>query len=145
MPSLHPYRRLLLSLAASTILHALMVASPGIDGLAPHRVAKATPAMLEARLHALHRAEPVRSDQTEPILKNTLTEVEPDLTPSAPTWVQVSPAPGWVEPDVAVATIAPTQAARRKPSQDRFYPPEAVARGIEGEVRLLLTLDQQGK
>ncbi len=25
-----------------------------------------------------------------------------------------------------------------------FYPPEAVARGIEGEVRLLLTLDAEG-
>ena len=36
------------------------------------------------------------------------------------------------------------QAAQRKLSKHLFYPPEAVARGIEGEVRLILRLSASG-
>ena len=36
------------------------------------------------------------------------------------------------------------QAAQRKLSQHLFYPPEAIARGIEGEVRLILKLSADG-
>lgn len=35
--------------------------------------------------------------------------------------------------------------AQRKLSQQVFYPPEAIAQGIEGEVRLLVALDPSGK
>ena len=34
--------------------------------------------------------------------------------------------------------------AQRKLSKQLFYPPEAVARGIEGEVRLILKLSAEG-
>ncbi|MEK7736899.1 MAG: energy transducer TonB, partial [Pseudomonadota bacterium] len=36
------------------------------------------------------------------------------------------------------------QAARQKLAEHRFYPPEAIARGLQGEVRLLLTLSPAG-
>lgn len=37
------------------------------------------------------------------------------------------------------------QAAQRKLSQHVFYPPEAVARGLEGEVRLIVKLAADGQ
>jgi protein TonB len=36
------------------------------------------------------------------------------------------------------------QAAQKKLSQHLYYPPEAIARGIEGEVRLIITLTEDG-
>jgi protein TonB len=69
----------------------------------------------------------------EAVLKNTLDEA----VKKAP----VRPIP--LEPNRS-APQASLRAAQRKLSAYQFYPPEAAARGIEGEVRLLLTLDKNG-
>ena len=42
------------------------------------------------------------------------------------------------------STAREMELARRKLSRQLFYPPEAVAQGLEGEVRLLLSLDSAG-
>ncbi|MBI4987639.1 MAG: energy transducer TonB [Rhodocyclales bacterium] len=71
------------------------------------------------------------------LLKDTLAERDaPRATPAPPRPTDAKsrrPAPR-----------TPEEAAQRKLSEVLFYPPEAVARGLEGEVRLLLTLGRDG-
>jgi len=91
---------------------------------------------LQASLQPPSRPVPASDD---PLLKNTLSSSDP--SPAAAT-----PPP---RPTAATATsraVARRQieAAQRKLSQHLYYPPEAIARGIEGEVRLLLRLADDG-
>ncbi|OHC69007.1 MAG: hypothetical protein A2045_14225 [Rhodocyclales bacterium GWA2_65_20] len=41
-------------------------------------------------------------------------------------------------------TTAVTQAASRQIAKHLFYPPEAIARGLEGEAQIMLFLDEAG-
>lgn len=119
-----PSRRLPLAFAASLLLHGLILA--GGFAPAPPAPATATPAMLDATLLPPARAE------AEPLLKDTLAEAEPQPRPPprpAPDTRGRRPADG---------------GAQRKLAEHVYYPPEAVARGLEGEVRLLLTLAADG-
>lgn len=80
---------------------------------------------------------PATVKPVEPLLKNTLAEE--DSTKA----VQAPPKPA-IARSRHPAPRSPEEAAQRKLSEVLFYPPEAVARGLEGEVRLLLTLDGDG-
>jgi protein TonB len=89
-----PSRRFLLALAASLVLHLVVIGS----GLPGGKVSpRDTPASLSARL-----LPPATVLPQDTLLKDKLADV-------------------------------------------LFYPPEAVARGLEGEVRLLLTLERDGR
>lgn len=125
-----PNRSLLLALAASLALHLALL---GL-GLPPGKVSpRETPAMLSARL-----LPPATVRPAEPLLKDTLAEAEaPRAAPPQPS----RPADAKSRRPVP---RTPEEAAQRKLSEVLFYPPEAVARGLEGEVRLLLTLDGNG-
>ncbi len=121
-------RRFLFALAASLVLHlALLGLGLPRKKVSPHD----TPASISARLL------PPATVRPEPLLKDTLADGESG---------KVAPPP----PKPAEATSrrpvprTPEEAAQRKLSEVLFYPPEAVARGLEGEVRLLLTLDGGG-
>jgi protein TonB len=87
---------------------------------------------------------PHRSRPAEPLLKNTLDEevapkeVEP---PPPPPPKPVEPAPKPVPKNTQKRDI---QIAQRKLSEQQFYPPEAIARNIEGEVRLIIKLAENG-
>lgn len=125
-------RRLLLALLVSLLLHGGMF-------YPQWRVPVPPPGdFLEASLRIPERAPPI-ADQT-PLLKNTL----PDEKGAA----AVKPAPP--RPPVSRPSEPPrtekraVEAAQRKLSQHLYYPPDAVSRGIEGEVRLLLTLADDG-
>jgi protein TonB len=90
---------------------------------------------IEASLRLPERAPPPAS--AEPLLKNTLT------TRPAPPPVKPPPAAHIARPTPApaqnrIAARREIEAAQRKLSQHLYYPPAAVARGIEGEVRLIL-------
>ena len=74
----------------------------------------------------------------EVLLKDTLAETD------AAKVVKAAPQPLAARSNTR-APRSPEEAAQRKLSEVLFYPPEAVARGIEGEVRLLLTLDPGGR
>jgi periplasmic protein TonB len=126
-----PTRRFQLALAASLALHLALL---GL-GLPPGKVSpRETPAMLSARL-----LPPATVRPAEPLLKDTLAEAEaPRAAPAPP-----QPRPADAKSRRA-APRTPEAAAQRKLSEVLFYPPEAVARGLEGEVRLLLTLDGNG-
>ena len=82
-------------------------------------------------------------EAAEALLKNTLDaetpapEVQPARPPAPPQAASRVPSRPTPKKDV--------QAAQRKLSQHVFYPPEAVARGLEGEVRLIVKLAADGQ
>lgn len=120
-----PSRRLALAFAASLLLHAAALGGGAWLAAPPRAKPAATPAMLDATL--LPPKTPA-----EPLLKDTLAEAEP-----AP---RLAPRPAAER----TGPRRPEAAARRKLAEHVFYPAEAVARGIEGEVRLLLILAEDG-
>lgn len=122
-----PTRRFLLALAASLALHLALL---GL-GLPQGKVSPRNTA-ISARL-----LPPATVRPQEALLKDTLTEQD------AAKAVQAPPKPVDARSH-RPAPPTPEAAAQRKLSEVLFYPPEAVARGLEGEVRLLLTLDGNG-
>jgi protein TonB len=125
-------RRFLLALAASFALHLALFGSGAIAYLLERKVSPRNTAAISARL-----LPPATVLPRDALLKDTLAEREaPKVAQAEPKPVEGKsrkPAPRSLE-----------ETAQRKLSKVLFYPPEAVARGIEGEVRLLLTLDGNG-
>ena len=76
----------------------------------------------------------------EPLLKNT---IDSEVTPQVVTPARMTPAP--TPATVRTAARHEAQKMQRKLSMHLFYPPEAVARGIEGDVWLLLKLSPEGE
>ena len=132
-----PPRRFQFALAASLALHAAVLGEEAVRRLLAPAPPAAAPA-LQATLRIPPRPEPV----AEPLLKNTLDETEPETAAPKPP-----PPPRHSEaPAKAKATPpAKLKAAQKKLAEHLFYPEEAVARGLEGEVRLLLVLDADGR
>lgn len=125
-------RRFLLALAASFALHLALFGSGAIVSLLERKVSPRNTATISARL-----LPPATVLPQDALLKDTLAEQE------APKVVQAEPKP--VEgKSRKPAPRSPEEAAQRKLSEVLFYPPEAVARGLEGEVRLLLMLGRDG-
>lgn len=130
-----PFPRLVPALALSLLIHAIVLGWPAHRAPAPER-----PAPLEARLLPSVTPRPA-----EPLLKNTLApEVEKARPPVPPS----SPGPASrglqaVKPDKLDKPRE--QAAQKKLAAHLYYPEEAVAQGLEGEVRLLLVLDAGGR
>lgn len=92
----------------------------------------------------LRPAEPAPA---EPLLKNTLenpdpVQEKPAPSPPSPTGDQGRPATAKPRTPPAKNPVA---AAQRKLAQHLYYPPQAIAAGLEGEVRLLLSLDPNGR
>ncbi len=126
-------RRFLFALAASLVLHLALLGSGAIAHLLGGKVSPRNTAAISARL-----LPPATVLPKDLLLKDTLAEQASDKV------VQAKPKP--VEgKSRRPAPRTPEEAAQRKLSEVLFYPPEAVARGIEGEVRLLLTLDKDGR
>ncbi|NJA89230.1 energy transducer TonB [Rhodocyclus tenuis] len=147
--------RLALALALSVTLHAAILLAGAI-----HRKAPPPPTVtLEARLRP-----PVAP--AEALLKNTLdatakaskadTSAPPPATPPEPPPVARAPAkdataaPPKPAPASTHSEARPeppaneVRAAQKKLARHQYYPPEAIAAGLEGEVRVLLTLDADG-
>ncbi|MEI7612158.1 MAG: energy transducer TonB [Betaproteobacteria bacterium] len=121
--------RLTLALALSFALHGVLFLP---DLLKRHSVAPPQPA-----LQALLRLPPQPETPPEPVLKNTL-----DPEGEAPEVKK--PPPPMPPPPSKTRAKREVQNAQRKLSEHLFYPPEAVARGLEGEVRLILKLSADG-
>jgi protein TonB len=100
-------------------------------------------APLPAALQAVLRLPPVaEAAPAEALLKNTLD------TEDAPEAVKTLTRPP--VPEKPSAKLRPNikrevQVAQKKISKNVFYPSEAIARGIEGEVRLIITLTDDGR
>lgn len=120
-------RRMPLALAASLLLHAALLGAEDLAQFFSRRQQSAFAPLLQARLL------PPPADAA--LLKNTLAEgLQHPLSEKRASR--------------SVAEISPLlsqRSAQRKLAEHLFYPPEAISRGLEGEVRLLLTLDLEGK
>ncbi|WP_184414919.1 energy transducer TonB [Rhodocyclus tenuis] len=126
--------RLALAFALSVALHAVLLFA-GADS----RRAPPAPPRLEARLR-LPPAPPA-----EPLLKNTLA-AEPE--PAKPAAKPLPPPASAAKTPAAAPKPTPARelrAAQKKLAQHQYYPPEAIAAGLEGEVRLLVLLDADGQ
>lgn len=124
--------RLIIALALSLALHGALFVP---DILERQTVAPPRPA-LEAMLRLSPEVVPA-----EPLLKNTL---DPEETPAAQI-APVEPVPVKPTPSTRKTVQRETRLAQRKLSEHLFYPPEAIAQGIEGEVRLILRLGANGE
>jgi protein TonB len=122
--------RLTIALAISLALHGSLFLPDAFQ-----RISAAPP---RPALQAVLRLPPKpEAAPAEPLLKNTLdSEDAPRISQAAPL---ASPQP--TQQTVAKRQV---QAAQKKLSQHLYYPPEAIARGIEGEVRLIITLTEDG-
>lgn len=133
-------RPLLLAFTASLLLHAAVLWGGALNQLLnppPVRV-----------LQASLRLPPVEAPPAEPLIKNTLDrdEAKPEETPPAPE-IKPPPVPKPAPPTPAKPAKAEkrqVRAAQQKIAQHLYYPAEAVARGLEGEVRLILSLGEDG-
>ncbi len=89
---------------------------------------------------SLQPPAPSPARNNAPLLKNTLID-DPALVKAVPP---APPAARALPPNARAAARRQIEAAQRKLSQHLYYPPAAVARGLEGEVRLLLTITDDG-
>lgn len=135
-----PCRRLLTAYAASLLLHAVILGGGTFKNLL--KPAPAAPLRVVLR----PPAPDTPPAPAEPLLKNTLDQEaeRPRETASPPP----PPPPAKPAARPVPAEKAPArkqvQAAQRKLAEHTFYPPEAIARGLEGEVRLIIVLADDG-
>ncbi|MFA7291432.1 MAG: energy transducer TonB [Rhodocyclaceae bacterium] len=135
-----PPRFLLVAYTASLLLHAAVLWGGALNDLlkpAPVRV-----------LQASLRLPPVETPPAEPLVKNTLDRDESKAeeippAPEAKPPPEREPAPR-AQPKPEKVDKRQVRAAQQKIAQHLYYPAEAVARGLEGEVRLILSLGEDG-
>lgn len=153
------------ALLVSLVVHAMLFVASDVRALLqplPVPAAK-FPMRLEARL----RDEPSSQERAhEPLLKNTLSDDETNVQQhiqkkiekthipvSAPDAIEKSAKPAMTAKPVMARTVRPVeehpvdavQKAQRKLSRHMYYPAEAIDQGLEGEVRLLLRLSEDGR
>ena len=126
---------LALALCLSVVLHLALLGTPPWWERTPVR-----PRPLQARLTPAEMLAPPKP--AEALLKDTLAqEVEVRKKPAAALKPQESK--GGRQP-VKTEQASPED-SQRKLAQHLYYPEEAVRRGLEGDVRLLLILDGAGR
>jgi protein TonB len=135
-----PPRPLLFALAVSLLLHVCALGASTFMAL----LQNPPPRLLQVKLKSV-KPPPVDSPPAEPLVKNTLDREEPKPEPKPPE-PEIKPAPNTPKPAPrpAKAEKREVQAAQRKIAEHTYYPPEAIAGGIEGDVRLLLVLSEDG-
>ena len=123
--------RLLLALAVSLLLHIL----PFLPGLLP----------------AVSRPPPPLQASLRPPPAPALPPPPPLTLPEQPKAAAVRPPPGKPPPrdkpppTAKTWTQAASQHLKKLNDAGQFYPPEAVARGLEGEVLVLIIIDEDGR
>ena len=128
--------RLTLALVLSLALHGSLLLPEALQ-----RPAEPPQAALQAVLRLPPKPE---TPPAEPLLKNTLDDQEKRVdTVEAPPASKPAPV-AKPQPKPKPAVKPEIQAAQKKLSQHLYYPPEAISRGIEGEVRLLIILTEDG-
>lgn len=135
------YIRLAGATVLSLLLHAILLGAGGwlmerhprgTEELPPLEVSLTPP---EAPPPALLAPEPPVPETTPEIVK---APVPPEHSPAPPPVSGPAPA-------AAAGTVAAiTQAATRQIAQYLFYPPEAIAQGLQGQALVRLYLDEKG-
>lgn len=132
-----PSRRLVLAFAASLLLHAAL---PVGDFLSPDGDEKAAPPPLQALL----LPAPPLPAADEALIKNTLADDSPDPLPAPPV-PSAAQKPAAAAPPPKPPRPRSLRAVERKLTEQVFYPPEAVARGLEGRVMILFVFADGGR
>ena len=130
--------RLIFAFALSLALHLGLV----LPDLLGRRPAAPPRPPLQAALRLPPKPETVPA---EPLLKNTIDAEQAPPERQPPPAIKPPPAvkpPPQAKPKATAKREV--QIAQRKLSQHLFYPPEAISRGIEGEVRLIVKLSADG-
>ena len=126
--------RLIIAFALSLAFHGSLLLPELIKRLP---VAPPRPA-LQALLRLPPMPEPVLQ-AAEPLLKDTITSEAPEKTSPLE-----NPPPAPAKPNAKDMLKRDVQIARKKLSKTQYYPPEAVAQNIEGNVRLIIKLSADG-
>ncbi len=129
--------RLIIAVTLSLVLHVSLLVADALDFSSPPPAAVLLASLrLPPDLSRLPEPPPL----PETLLKNTIdpetSEPVPQFTPPPPT----KPSPAR-RPDAN----REIRTAQRKLSEHIFYPPEAISLGLEGEVRLIITLTPDGR
>ncbi len=124
--------RLILAFALSLALHGSLILADLIKRLP---VAPPRPA-LQASLRLPPESPPLPA---EPLLKDTIAE---ELIEETVPVEKQAPTPE--KPSAKDNLKRDVQTARKKLSKNQFYPPEAIAQNIEGDVRLIIKLSDNG-
>lgn len=129
--------RLALAFVLSVTVHAALL----LAGADRRNSPPPTPPPLAARLR-LPPAPPA-----ETLLKNTLpaAQTAPAAKPPPPARASEKAAPATPKPAEKPAAARELRSAQKKLAQHQYYPPEAIAAGLEGEVRVLILLDADGQ
>lgn len=126
-----------IALMPSRLTFALLLSLALHGGLLLPDALQHRPAAQPPPLQAVLRLPLPEQAIAEPLLKNTLA-AEESLPPArVPPHAAPSKQP-------QAASRQTVQAAQKKIAQHIYYPAEAIARGLEGEVRLLVTLSEDG-
>lgn len=131
-------RRFCIALTLSLVLHGSLL-MPSIWPEKPQNSSLAMKPQLRATL--------THSPASEPLLKNTLaleTPTPPEAKPVTAISNKQTHAATKPKPTNSKSAQQHIRAAQRKLSEHQFYPPAAIALGLEGEVRLLLSLSTEG-
>jgi protein TonB len=118
-------------------MHGMLLAKSALWHLpTPH------PKVMEVDL----RPMPAEEAPPEPLLKNTIETPEKEDKPTTPPPAPEKRAEPVAKPKPAQKPSANNAiaAAQKKLSKHLYYPPEAITAGLEGEVRLRLSLDEKG-
>lgn len=122
------------ALAVSLLLHGAVLLWPAPRAEAPTSAAP----LLHARIRPpVPTAPAAEVAPAEPVLKDTRRENRSDA--AAETSAAVAPAPS------RKALARAQESAQRVLNRHVFYPQDAIDRGLEGEVRLRLTLTPDGR
>lgn len=125
-----PSHRLLFALSLSVLLHLTAFGTGDLLCRTQARKPPILPLPIEARLLI-----PDPAPRFDSLLKDTLSAI--DTPPAPPTPPATPQKPGVVKSGARTA-------AERKLADHVYYPAAAAAAGLEGDVRLLITLDDGG-
>lgn len=125
---------LILALALSLALHASLLLPEAFKRGKPP-----SPPVLQALLRLPIKQAALNA---EPLLKDTLASAETPPIVKPPPSPKVQPAPP--KPVAKAVARREIEAAQRKLSQHLFYPEEAIARGLEGDTHLIVTVSDDG-
>lgn len=125
--------RLALALAGSLLFHGLLLGADRLIDLRPRRAAAPPP--LQATLLAAPLPAPVLIAPETP---------QPAPPAAAPKPKSLPPPTSRPPERFRAAVGAAATAALRQIAQNLFYPPEAVAQGLEGEAQVMLFIDEAG-
>jgi periplasmic protein TonB len=136
--SRHMSHRLIIAFTLSLVLHVSLLVAEALDFSSPPPIPALQASLrLPPDLTRLPEPPPL----PESLLKNT---IDPETPESIPQFTPEQPTKPKPSPTRSSDARREIRTAQRKLSEHIFYPPEAIARGLEGDVQLIIVLASDG-